>query len=204
MSRRFPVVLGSLLVLLALAVPALASAAGREFGTENAKGVFKAFAEGKKEKVTLENASRTFTFELEAGGAGWQCKGVESEKFTNTNTGGIGHGEGTLIFFGCEGTGELSGCIPNQATTPGEWLGSVTSEVNAAGTGQTVTVREGFELKCFGLDLGPIYGKSEGAQPAKGNVLTFTDASGWKWLGQNLRITGAWEAFKGAKGVVIN
>jgi hypothetical protein len=205
MSKKALAVLAPLLAIVAFAaIPAFAQAATREYGTENAKGVFKAFAEGKKEKVTLSKASAVFTLENEAETADIECSTFESEKYIETNTGGIGHSEGTLIFDDCEGTGELAGCIPNEATTPGEIIGKITDEVDASGTEVTITIVSGFDVNCFGVDLGTVTGKATGSQPAKSNVVTFTKAPGLKFLGQNSTITGASEAFKGTKGVVIN
>jgi hypothetical protein len=193
----------SVIAALALVVPASAYAEGREYGTENAKGVFKAFGEGKKEKVIIDKASPVFTLQNEAKTADIHCSTFGSEGYTETNTGGVGQGEGTLIFAGCEGGGELAGCVPNSPTTPGEILGQIGDEVDASGSEVTITILSGFDVNCFGVDLGSVTGKANGSRPPHSNVGTFSEAAGLKFLGQSSTITGAFEVFKGAKAVVI-
>ncbi|MGH9919867.1 MAG: hypothetical protein ACRD6W_13515 [Nitrososphaerales archaeon] len=202
--RKLLLGLAPLLAVVAfIAVPAGAQAATREYGTENAKGVFKAFT--KATKVTDAKVSANFRLENEAKTADIECTTFSSEG-TDENVGGIGKSKEVLTFDDCEGTGLLAGCVPNGT---GIIKGEVTNEVLASGTEVEIKIAAGvqFDVECFGMNLGGVSGKAIGTQPAKSNVTTFAESKGLVFLGEPSTITGAAETKTKAatpKNVVIN
>jgi hypothetical protein len=207
--------LTAVLAVAAFAVmPAMASAATREYGTCAKVGVetkppclakykFEAFAEGTAIPVLNKNVAGTGKFILQNEAT--PANGIECEKLSGQgiliNLGGIGHSESTLIFEKCKGTGALAFCNTGKINGSEKIEGIVSDEVNAAGEDE-VTVQGGFNIACevapnSFLDLGGVTGGVTGQEDpvaGKGYATVFTKAKGEVFAGEASTQTGTSES----------
>ncbi len=201
--------LAALLALAAFAVmPAMASAATREYGTcakaapETkppcaAKYKFTPFKEGEAIPVLTKNVALTgkFIFQNEAEPVnGWECEKLSGQGII-INLGGVGHSESTLIFEKCKGTGAYSFCNRGKINGSEKIEGLVSDEVNAAGEDE-VTIRAGFYIACeispnSFLDLGQPTGGLTGQEvPGKGYATNFNKAKGEVFGAEPMTVSG--------------
>jgi hypothetical protein len=205
--------LTALLAVAAFAVmPAMASAATREYGTcakaapETkppcaAKDKFTPFAEGSAIPVLTKNVAQTGKFIVQyekTPGTGFECEKLSGQGIL-INLGGVGYSESTLIFEKCKGTGALEFCNTGKINGSEKIEGLVSDEVNAAGEDE-VTVRAGFNIACeispgSFLDLGgPTGGAKSQEVPGKGYATNFNKAKGWIFAGEPWTLTGTIES----------
>jgi hypothetical protein len=200
MSKRLLAGIAPLLALVAFAIAPAMAQASTEYGTETA-GVFTAFA-ARTEVVSAKSGAAPFVLENKAKTADIECSTFSDEGDVE-NVAGVGKSENDLTFDNCVGSGLLAGCVPNAGT--GVINGVVLDKVTAA-TKVEVTIKEGFEIECFGINLGTVTGAVKGTQAKKTNILTFTKAKGLEFNKEPATITGADATVTkvGAKPVVIN
>jgi hypothetical protein len=215
-----------LAVVAFAAMPAMASANTREYGTcetttkalqehppcgENERH-FKAFGAGEKIKVISEKAAGTGKFILEASGEVIECESLNDEG-TVENVGGIGKSHFTsLLFDKCKvATGALKGCLLNNIE------GSVEDEVLAGGEEVAIFNLKGFVVEtsskpagCPDESLGAVTlteGKQLIGKEAPGsNHLVFSKAPNLKFLGEEAFLTGTDATTRASNGkpVYIN
>jgi hypothetical protein len=146
--KKLILMVAPVLMLAAFVVmPAMASAATREYGTETG-GVFTAFA--KNTKVVSKKATGSGNFILEGKMLREKIEcGAFSGAGTAKNEGGVGKSTDELRFLACQiRTGPDKGCEVNTpGAGEGELVGIMTDEVNVAGNGVTVSTRSGFEIE---------------------------------------------------------
>ncbi len=215
MSKKFLFTsLTAVLAVVAFAVvPAMASAATREYGTCASKVLpetkppcaakykFTAFKEGEAIPVLNKNVALTGKFILQNEAE--PANGIECEKLSGQgiliNLGGVGHSESTLIFEKCKGTGALAFCNAGKINGSEKIEGIVSDEVNAAGEDE-VTVQGGFNIACeispgSFLDLGGVTGGVTGQEvPGKGYETNFNKAKGEIFAGEPSTQTGTSES----------
>jgi hypothetical protein len=214
MTRKFIVMsVAPLLAVAAVVVmPAMASAATREYGTCAkgapatvppcaAKDKFTPFKELRAIPVLNKNVALTgkFTLQIEKEPA----NGIECEKLSGQgiliNLGGVGHSESTLVFEKCKGTGALAFCNAGKINGTEKLIGLVSDEVNAAGEDE-VTVQGGFTMTCevgpgASVDLGAMTGGFTGQEvPGKGYETNFNKAKGEVFAGELGTLTGTMES----------
>jgi len=205
--------LTAVLAVAAFAVmPAMASAATREYGTCakaapetkppcGAKYKFTPFAEGTAIPVLTKNVTGTgeFIFQFESTPAnGWECEKLSGQGIL-INLGGIGHSESTLVFEKCKGTGAYAFCNTGKINGSEKIEGLVSDEINAAGEDE-VTIRAGFNIACevspnSYLDLGGPTGGLTGQEvPGKGYATNFNKAKGEIFGAEAMTVTGTSES----------
>jgi len=215
MSKKF--VFTSLTAVLAVAafavMPAMASAATREYGTCTskvapetkppcaAKEKFTPFAEGTAIPDLTKAVAKTGNFILQNEAE--PANGIECEKLSGQgiliNLGGVGHSESTLIFEKCKGTGALAFCNAGKINGSEKIEGIVSDEVNPAGEDE-VTVQGGFNIACelapnSFVDLGGVTGHVTGQEvPGLGYETHFNKAKGEVFLSENSTQTGTSES----------
>jgi hypothetical protein len=208
-----------LAVIAFAAMPAMASAATKEYGT-CATGTpetkppcktgekFTAF-KGKTEftAVTGKKVSAKFVLEAEGSVAGIECTSYTSAG-KEWNESGVGQSEETLTFDECKGTGALAGCEVNPTTAKHEITGVVTNVVLSE-TEIEIKVVSGFNVKCGTTEEGNVTGSAKGTQALSSNVTKFPAKAtefNLKFAGLDSSITGEAETVTttGSKKVFIN
>jgi hypothetical protein len=211
-----------LLAVVAFAVmPAMASAATKEYGTCVAKSGEKAKApcevnfvftpfKGKTEaQAVISNIVKGTTFELVVtkSGASVTCT-TFSDKGKFWNEGGVGHSTDSLIFDDCTTDAILSTkkepCdvknielnITDEVVSETEVKITVVNEA-----GKAVVETSGEPAGCTKTALGKVEGSTTGTDAKGTNKLVFKDATGLTLSGEPSTISGSNETFTEVGGV---
>jgi hypothetical protein len=192
-----------LLVAAFAAMPAMAQAETKEYGTCE-KGTpetkppcaagekFVPFGEKRVKVMSKNKAGSVFVLENEAKTADIECSKLQDAGFA-WNIKKVGHDHEILVFEECKGSGALKEVCTaaniNTSTGAGIIEGVITSE-NISETETKITIESGFEIVCGTTSFGKVTGSATGKVEKSTNVLKFSKATGLEFNKEKSTITG--------------